>query len=149
MVRLIRGFAVLCIAGFAVLSGTLGGQSREVFKKKYGEPVSETFLVRPDIAVTATYAKDGRIIELLVAPRTAGLIKSRGTTLSRDAVTAILDELVPLSERGKHLISGFENVACPPENDCWGTSQTYEKVAVYYDTAPEGRLHYAVVQWKE
>jgi hypothetical protein len=66
-----------------------------------------------------------------------------------DSVNAIIDELVPRSVRGKHLIAGFVNAECLPENDCNGTSDSYEKVEIYYNSAAEGRVHYAVVQLKE
>jgi len=69
--------------------------------------------------------------------------------MSVDSVNAIIDELVPRSVRGKHLIAGFVNMDCLPENDCYGTSDSYEKVTMYYNTAAEGRIHYAVVQLKE
>ncbi len=63
-------------------------------------------MVRPGVSVTATYAKNGRIIELLIAPRLAEMVKSRATTLSEDSVDAILNELVPDSVRGKYIIGG-------------------------------------------
>src|SRR6266481_1287335 len=44
------------IAGFLIPSGTLFGQSKEELRRKYGEPISETFMVRPGISVIATYA---------------------------------------------------------------------------------------------
>jgi hypothetical protein len=147
--QLIRDFVVLSIAGFLIPCGTLVGQSRDEFRQKYGEPISETFMVRPDISVTATYATNGRITELLISPRTTDLVKSRGKTLSQDSVKAIIDELVPSFVRGKYVIAGFVNLACLPENDCQGSSVSYENVTIYYNAAAEGGVHYAVVQWKK
>ena len=106
-------------------------------------------MVRPGITITATFGTHGRIIEFLILPQNAGLIKSRGETLSQDSVTAIIDELVPRAVRGKHLVAGFVNTTCLPENDCNGTSDSYERIAIYYNAATGGRLHYAVVQFKE
>jgi hypothetical protein len=80
---------------------TLVAQSREQLIRKFGRPISETFTVRPGIAVTVTYAPAGPIAELLIAPQITAIIKSRGISLSKDSVTAIIDELVPKSERGK------------------------------------------------
>ena len=145
----IRDCALFSIAGWLAASGTLVGQSRDEVRRKYGEPVSETFIVGLDTSITATYAADGRITELVISPRTTDLIKSRGKTLSQVSVKAIIDELVPSSVRGKPLVAGFLNLECLPEDDCAGTSQSFEKVTIYYNGAAEGRVHYAVVQWKE
>jgi len=147
--RRIRKFVIFGVAGVLISSGTLSGQSREELRRKYGEPVSETFMLSPGISATATYATNGRITELLIAPRTTGLIKSRGGTLSQDTVRTILDELVPRSARGKHLISGFVNLTCLPENECQGSSEQFQNVTIYYNAGRDGGLNYAVVQWKE
>ena len=134
----------------ALLTGTtIVGQSKDEFRRKYGEPISETFMVRPGISIAVTYQTQGRIAELLISPRTPALIKSRGDTLSRADVKAIVDELVPKSARGEFLISEFDNITCLPANDCQGTSENYEKVTIYYNAGTEGRVAYAVVQWKK
>jgi hypothetical protein len=148
MNRLTRGFGVLGIAGFLISAGTLFGQSKEDLRRKYGEPLSEVFMLRPGISVTATYGTNGRIIELLISPHFTSVIKSRGMTLSRDSVNAIINELVPDSVRGKGISAGFMNVACP-ENDCSGFSQEFQHVTIYYNTGRAGEICYAVVKWKD
>jgi hypothetical protein len=142
---------VIIFAGVALFatSGTLAGQSRDALKQKYGAPVSETFIVRPGITATATFGSNGRISEFLISPQQNALIKSRIDSMSIDSVNEIIDELVPRSLRGKHLIAGFVNATCLPENDCNGTSDSYEKAAMYYNSAGQGRVHYAVVQLRE
>jgi len=140
---------LLVIAVWLLPSGLLAAQSRNELRQKYGNPVSESFVARPDISVTATFGTSGRITEFLIFPKNTDLIKSRGKTLSVDSANAIIDELVPRSARGKHLITGFVNATCLPENDCNGTSDSYERVTIYYNAAAEGRVHYAVVQLKE
>jgi hypothetical protein len=127
----------------------LFGQSKEDLRRKYGEPISEVFMVRPGISVTATYGTNGRIIELLVSPRITDIIKSRGTTLSQDSVTAIINELVPDSVRGKGISGGFMNLVCAPENDCSGSSQEFQHVTIYYNAGRGGGICYAVVKWKD
>ncbi|MDR3701059.1 MAG: hypothetical protein P4L56_15535 [Candidatus Sulfopaludibacter sp.] len=148
MQHLIRGTLVL-VVGYMTASGTLVGQSRDDLMRKYGQPRSETFVIRPGVEVRATYAEDGRITELLIAPATSDLIKSRGRGLSQGSVNAIIDELVPLAARGKYVIAGFINAVCLPANDCAGSFQTYEKVTIYYNAAPEGGVYYAVVRWND
>lgn len=148
MKQFIRDFVILSISGLLITSGTLAGQSRAALRRKYGEPIAETFIVRPGMSVTATYGTGGRIVELVISPRNTDLIKSRGRTLSKEAVEAIIDELVPLSVRGKPLSSGVLNATCDPENDCGGTEQLYRNVTIYYNAGKMG-LSYVVVQWKK
>jgi hypothetical protein len=124
------------------------GQSKDELKRKYGEPISETFRVRPGITATARYASNGQIAELLIAPETPYLIKSRNKTISQDTLKKILDELVPGSERGKYVIGEFVNMDCLPQNDCQCTQELYEKIIIYYNAGRDG-ANYAVVQWRE
>jgi hypothetical protein len=147
--RLTCGFGILAIAGFLISDGALFGQSKEDLRRKYGEPFSEVFMVRPGISVAATYGTDGRIIELLISPRITNIIKSREATLSQSSVDAVLNELVPDSVRGKGISAGFMNVVCMPENDCSGTSQEFQHVTIYYNAGKGGGLCYAVVKWKD
>jgi hypothetical protein len=145
---LIRDLVISSAAGCLVASGTLAGQTRDELRRKYGDPLTETFIVRPDISVTATYARNGRITELLISPRITGSIKSRAVTLRQDSVKAVIDQLVPRSVRGKRRMAEFVNMTCLPEDDCAGSLETYEKVTIYYNAAAQG-VHYAVIQWKE
>src|SRR5262249_5571235 len=149
MSRLVRGLIFLTITVCYLPVGTLVAQSRDELRQKYGEPTSETFIVRPGISVTATFGTNGRVTEFLITPRNTALIKSRGASLTMDSVSAIVDELVPRSVRRKRLSAEFINLECLPENDCYGTSDNYENVSIYYNATAEGRVHYAVVQLKQ
>jgi hypothetical protein len=142
------GLLFLTVAVWFMPGGTLAAQSRDELRRKYGEPVSETFGVRPGVRVTATFGANGRVFEFLITPEYPTSIKSRNTTLSLNSVKAIIDELVPLSARGKPLMAGILNMECLPENDCYGSSNSYEKVDIYYNASGE-RVHYAVVRLKE
>jgi hypothetical protein len=97
---------ILLLACFSVVAQTKGE-----LKKRFGDPVSETFMVRPGIVLTATYTPSGQIRELLIAPEVSGLIKSTSKTLSHYVLREIIDELVPARERGKFILSGF--ITCP------------------------------------
>jgi len=149
MSRFVRGLIFLAVAVWYMPGGTFAAQSKDELRKKYGEPVSETFMVRLGIRVTATFGRNGQVSEYLIAPQYPDPVKSRNATLSVDSVNAIIDELVPRSSRGKHLIAEFVNAECLPENDCNGTSDSYKKVTIYYNAATAGRVHYAVVRVKE
>lgn len=149
MKRLTCRFGILGVAGFLVSAGLLAGQSKEDLRRKYGEPLTEVFMVRPGINALASYGTNGRILELLISPRITDLIKSRGTTLSHESVDEILDEMVPDSLRGKPLSGGFMNLICMPENDCSGTYQEFQHVSIYYNAGKSGGICYAVVKWKD
>ena len=131
-----------------ILCGGVVAQSRDDLKKTYGEPISETFLLRPGITVTASHNSNGRITEMVIAPLVTDLIKSKGNGLKRDALKQLIDELVPLSERGNPQIGGFLNIACLPENDCYGSYDSYEKLTVYYNAGKAGNVNYVVIKWK-
>ena len=134
-----------------LVCSALAGQSRVDLTKKYGAAASETFKARPGISVTATYGPTGGITELLIAPESTGLIRSkRNQRLSKDLATQIINELVSASQRGKFVMSTFMNIMCLPENDCGGTSDDYEKLTVYFNTTDKADIiNYAVVQWKK
>ena len=137
----------------AILTCTaLVGQTRDELKTNYGNAVSETFIVRPGIGVTATYSSTGRIVELLISRQNTNLIKSRfgkGNALSNDILEMIVNELVPMPKRGKYLIGTFLNIDCLPTVDCVGSKEDYERLTIYYNAADGGGSHYAVVRWKE
>jgi hypothetical protein len=126
----------------------LVGQSRDDLKRAYGEPIAETFAVGPDIQVTVRYA-GGVVTELIVAPRTNGaeIVRRRGDGLSREAVDAVINELAPIAVRGKYVIGEFIDMDCIPADDCYGTRLNYERLDIYYNSAPKGRVYYAVVTW--
>ena len=101
--------------------------------------------------MTATYADTGRLAELLISPQSTGFIKSRsftGKALDKDLLKKIIDELVPMPNRGKYLMGTFVHMYCLPQNDCSGTEEDYEKLTIYYNAAEGGRSNYAVIQWK-
>jgi hypothetical protein len=108
-------------------------------------------MVRPGVTVTATYAKNGRVAELLISPVASGYIKSQSLRkpMTKDFVQAVIDELLPSSMRGKFVIAGFDNTECLPTNDCWGSSEQYEKASIYYNAGQDGTVSYAVVTLKK
>jgi len=143
--HLSRVLLALGIVGLLGATGTLAAQSREELRRKYGTPISETFIVRPGIVATATYGTGGHIVEWLISPQNTEVIKTRNKTVNRESINAILDELVPRSVRGKPLAGGFLNVTCGPANDCAGSEQRYENVTIYYNAAGGPAISYVVV----
>jgi len=131
--------------------GALFAQSDNGFRERYGKPISETFAVRDGVGVTVKRGPDGHISELLIAPlRNDTLVRSRTMMMSNELAKRVLDELVPLTGRGKFLIAGFVDAECMPENDCAGSEESYENVSIYYNSAAEsGKLCYVDVRFKK
>jgi hypothetical protein len=101
--------------------------------QKYGQPVSVTYEVRPSIYATAYTNKDGEICELIVSPQLASetLNYPSAKTLRSDQLTEIINELVPLKERGRGTMNSFFNVTCLPLNNCQGATDNYENVHIF------------------
>jgi len=128
---------------------SLFAQTKDDLRKKYGEPVSETFVVQSGITVTVSYDEKGRAKEMLLAPQlSSDLIKSKQKPINYDVLRKAIDELVPKKERGEYLIGTFLNITCLPTNDCYGSSEDYEKLVIYYNAGKDG-ANYAVIQWKK
>ena len=132
----------------AIVCVTVLGQTSDDLRQKYGSPLKESYLVRPGILVTVTYSKDGQICEMMIEPQPPSTpIKSSDERIRSIVLNEIIDELVPIKERGKHLGSSFLNLTCLPRNDCAGTGESYEKLYIYRNGGDD--LHrYATIQWK-
>jgi hypothetical protein len=141
-----RRLFVLALAGLAI-----SAQSIQDLKQKFGDPVSQTFQVRPGVGVTIRRGSDGAIAEMLIMPLNAtSLIESRHMTFTRAAAQTVLDRLVPGSGRGKFITGTLLNVTCLPENDCAGSSEDYENVKITYNSArTAGQIRYVDVQFKK
>ncbi len=135
---------LLLLLTCAVVAAQTAGDLRQ----KYGMPISETFKVRPDIRVTVSYDKKGKVSEMLIEPALDGtIIKSRYRRIKSELLKEIIDELVPPNQRGKLIMGSFLNLACLPENDCYGASEEYERVVIYRNGGNDEH-RYATIQWK-
>jgi hypothetical protein len=139
-----RALIILLITCTAVVA-----QSRDDLKKKYGEPIAETFVIRPGITVTASHDATGRVTELLIAPQLPDLIKTRSKGLSYETAKGLVDELLPEAARGRGAFAGFLNIGCMPQNDCYGSFSDYEKVSIYYNAGRQRDVNYVVIRWKQ
>ena len=139
-----KALVILLIMCTAVVA-----QSRDDLKKKYGQSVAETYLIRPGIIVTASYDSTGQVTELVIAPQLTDLIKSKNRGLGRETLNEVIDELIPTSERGRGLFGGFFNIGCMPQNDCYGSYMEYERVIIYCNAGQHRDVNYAVIRWKK
>jgi len=137
---------------FFVVEASFPGKTDESMRHRYGPPISETFLVRPGIVVTASYGEDGHSCELFISPqKPVTPVKSADQTaksIDSKLLNEIIDELVPASERGPRGMAGFLNMRCLPSDDCAGTMSTSDKLSIYRNGGADGE-HYATIQWRD
>jgi len=141
----------LVFISFSVVAQTsFPGKTGETMRDRYGPPVSESFLVRPGIVVSVSYSKKGQACELFIRPQEpASLVKSAGQTaksIDSKLLTEVIDELVPVGERGRHIFDTFLNMRCLPTDDCAGTGSTWEKISIYRNGG-SNEEHYATIQF--
>jgi hypothetical protein len=128
---------------------SLFAQTKDDLRKKFGEPVSETFVVQSGIIVTVSYSENGRVREMLLMRQPpSNFIKSKQKPINYDVLRKVINELVPRQERGKSIGNSFLSLICLPNNDCAGSSESYEKLEIYYNAGKDG-ANYAVIQWKK
>ena len=72
------------------------GQGPEDWRKRYGPPESERYVVRDQILVTVFYSSQGQTCEIKINPR---------ISQSRPIVEDLIDEMIPLNQRGKEIRS--------------------------------------------
>jgi hypothetical protein len=95
-------------------------QTADELRARYGKPVGEVFLVQPTITVAVAYSADGQPCRLLIETPRPLETRNEGTQLMpTKAVSALIDELMPPSERGQPLVR-----AATMENGCYITRMT-------------------------
>src|SRR2546421_7382147 len=93
---------------------TANAQSREELHKKFGSSISETFAARPGVLVTVSYADSGEVCEMVIhaEPLTSDLNYPIRKTMKLKALNEMIDDLVPMSQRGPFRIGTFLNISC-------------------------------------
>jgi len=115
-------------------------QTSSDLRQKYGEPISETFKIRPQVLLTVSYAKTGEVCSMLIEPQDTwvGYTKLNDTEpLKGKVLNEILEELAPKNQRGKFLMGTHRN----------GLLEYYERI----DVQRSGQIdkwNYAVIYWK-
>lgn len=90
------------------------GQTASDLRQKYGAPDDEGhYTVRTGIVLSVTLAKNGQARKILIEAKDLST-SSRGRIKSMPLATAkeIINELVPIARRGKHLRSIIFNSGC-------------------------------------
>jgi hypothetical protein len=130
------------------LQGSFPAKAPDTLRHRYGKPLSETFLVRPGIVVSASYGTSGKTCELAIVPKESDAIFTApgSATIDDKLLQEIGDELVPKSDRGKYIMGTFLDISCSPEDDCAGALEDWEKVQIYRNAGKTG-TRYEAIQW--
>jgi hypothetical protein len=125
-----RTAAVLLAVLFQV---SFPGKTPEAFRQRYGKPISEIFLVRPGVAVTATYGASGETCLLMIEPlETLGVsVRPKSPIIEEKLLEESSKELVPEKDRGKYRMGTFLDITCLPDNDCDGVLEDWTKLVIY------------------
>jgi hypothetical protein len=101
--------ACLLIASF----GLPAGQTSQTLRDRYGEPDIERFTAAPDIGLTVEYGSDALACQIVIE-RKQPLPHSEqvGNYMAPEAVSEIIDELVPPASRGRSINSMIESMGC-------------------------------------
>ena len=92
---------LIAIVNFLVLAAGVESQAQTLadLDTKYGPPV-KSYIIQPDILMTAKYAEDGQMCTMYVERRR---VSDKGLDLrlkfSEGEVTKLIEELVPANER--------------------------------------------------
>ena len=111
-------YAVILMA-LTLLVGIVGlAQGTNDLKQKYGPPDDlGRYVVRPGVGMTVQFDEAGIKCDITVRPlesseSSAKLNSKGGATMEPDVAKAILDEVVPLSERGRYKGTGNAEFGC-------------------------------------
>ncbi|MDT5123777.1 MAG: hypothetical protein QOC96_3259 [Acidobacteriota bacterium] len=129
----------------------------EILKLKDGEPEVERYNVSPSIRLTVTYAKKGQLYELLIEPVPSPPPQSSssvGDLMPTETVINLINELVPITLRGKFLGAGTMNGGDPEMKldhpGCSGVYFAYYKhVIISCVTWCWGGTFSARIRWEE
>lgn len=144
--KLVLIFLLTCVSAFA--------QERTNLQAKYGIPKSETYLLRPGIDLTVAHNEKGDACSMLIFPETNAeflLVGGAEKTISEKTLNQIIDELVPIDQRGKFVRGSRLNTFCISDCGCTGNGDLFEYERVYIFFARSKvkiEKRYATIRWK-
>ena len=133
-------FLGACVLALA-LQTAFQPDNAQALRQKYGAPISESYLVRPEVIASASYGPNGDICEIVLSPQ-----RLWNSTLDNKQVNELTEELVPTNERGKSAGGGFINGICPT-NDCGGSDYEWDNVSIVR-MGGNGQVRYVTMQWR-
>lgn len=114
---------ILAALATLVFFGTSTAQTADEMRQKYGAPDDKGhYLVRPEIGMSVSFGKDGQACKILIKSLPyMGRDESFSEGLDSELVSQIIDEIVPISVRGRRgrkisfsghvTVTDYENVA--------------------------------------
>jgi hypothetical protein len=140
------GVVLLLLVGLA----SFPADTSQTLHERYGQPILETYLVRPRIAAAVRYGASAHVCAITVYPEhPRHPLSSPENSIGDDKqVAEVLSELVPEKERGKYLMGTFLDLACPGKDvDCGGVEEDWEKLTIHR-MGNSYAEHYAAIHWK-
>jgi hypothetical protein len=143
--RLLRVNLVLILWLIAI---PIMAQTSTELRERYGEPQSETYQVRPQIVLSVFYTESGQLCRMEISPRHQKVrLGLAAEVMSSDEVSHIIDELVPIAQRGRSIRKVTDTSGC---NEYLITE--YEKVIVSLSNRCQAQgagTYSATIEWKE
>lgn len=136
----LRSQGLILLSAF-IFQRSFPANTAQTLRERYGQPISETYLVKPGIVAAASYGPSGHICKIVVSPE-----RLWNRTFESKQLTEIIDELSPVDERGKLLMGTFLDVVCLPTNDCFGTASSYERINIVRNGGTDAE-RYATIEW--
>jgi hypothetical protein len=145
--------ARICLSLLVMGLASIPGDTSQTWHQRYGQPISETYIVKPGVVASVQYGPSGRACSIVIKPQHALLpLKRRKNNVGNfSQVFSILEELVPERERGKRLTPTSLHLACvgqdAGEMDCSGVREDWERLLIYR-MGGDSVQHYATIHWK-
>jgi len=106
----------------------MAAQNQRQLEQKY--PKVTAYAVRPNILLTAQYASDGQVCEMVLEPRRWTEEKIvLVSALSEDETIPLIEEVVPENERGKRVKTPL-GLLSEVAGSSITTTHTYEKITI-------------------
>jgi hypothetical protein len=104
---------ILAACLFVVSLGLPLAQTSQTLRDRYGEPDIERFTAAHDIGMTVQYGSDGVACQIVIE-RKQPLIHNEQVLnyMEPEAVSEIIDDLVPPASRGRSINSILESMGC-------------------------------------
>jgi hypothetical protein len=132
---------------------TIVAQTSDSFRRTYGPPISETFVVREGVLATFEYAKDGQVCRVVITSEAPVTKDTKRSTLFKkiDVDGQILDnvanEVAPPNQRGKPVSTSLFDLTSADIRDSYrGVAESYEHVRI--ESGYHGNHREVTVSWK-
>jgi hypothetical protein len=141
--------SLIGIAISLFIASAVAAQTRQQIEQKY--PKVNSYLVRPNILLTARYTSDGQPCEIVLQP-----LRWTGDTvllfpLSEEETIRVVEEIVPENQRGKKQGGLFGEMVSVYSGQSFTTPYYYEKMTINFvgNAGKDGSVMVALVTWRD